>query len=97
LYLQQPANAGEVIFDRRLGPQDKHTWYLSELQDCPYWDSWTEETRDHALLVRVVEELGDKASGRCADLKVVEIPDDVEWEIDEYDGSEHVAEKHRTW
>ena len=27
----------------------------------------------------------------------VEIPDDVEWQIEEYDGTEHISEKHRTW
>ena len=32
-----------------------------------------------------------------ANLKMVEIPDDVEWEIADYDGKEWVAEKHRTW
>ena len=48
-------------------------------------------------LVAVVQELGDKANGRCAELKVVDIPDDVEWQIEEYDGSEWVAEKHRIW
>lgn len=53
--------------------------------------------RDDPALIRVVEELGKAASGRFAELKVVEIPDDVEWEIDEYDGSEQIAEKHRTW
>jgi len=30
-------------------------------------------------------------------LKVVEIPDDVEWNVQEYDGNEWVAEKHRIW
>ena len=30
-------------------------------------------------------------------LRIVEIPDDVEWEIEEYDGNEWVSEKHRTW
>jgi hypothetical protein len=53
--------------------------------------------RDDAVLILVVEELGDAANGVCADLKIVEIPDDVEWQIDEYDGNEWVAEKHRTW
>lgn len=48
-------------------------------------------------LVAVVEKLGAKADGACARLKVVEVPDGVEWEIDEYDGNEHIAEKHRTW
>jgi hypothetical protein len=48
-------------------------------------------------LVAVVEKLGEKADGFCATLKVVEIPEDVDWEIGEYDGNEWVAEKHRTW
>jgi hypothetical protein len=65
---------------------------------------WSEQTlydrdlhRDDPALVQTVEELGEKANGRHASLTVVEIPDGVEWEIDEYDGTEHVAEKHRTW
>ena len=53
--------------------------------------------RDDPALVQVVEELGEKASDSCAKLRIVEIPDDVEWEIDEYDGSEWVSEKHRRW
>lgn len=53
--------------------------------------------RDDPYLVQVVEELGDRANGRHARLKVVEIPADVDWEIDEYDGNEWVAEKHRRW
>ena len=46
--------------------------------------------RTNPKLVRVVEALGDDASGELADLRVVEIPDDVEWEIDDYDGYEEV-------
>jgi hypothetical protein len=53
--------------------------------------------RDDPLLVQVVEELGKKASGSCADLRVVEIPSGVEYVIEEYDGNEHIAEAHRTW
>lgn len=53
--------------------------------------------RNDRDLVKVVEELGDAANGGCASLSVVEIPDGVDWEIDEYDGVEHIAEKHRTW
>lgn len=55
------------------------------------------ELRAAAALVAVVEELGERANGQYADLKVVEIPDDVVWEIHEYDGNEWVAEAHRTW
>ena len=53
--------------------------------------------RDDAVLILVVEELGDAANGLCADLKIVEIPDEVDWYVEEYDGNEWVAEKHRTW
>lgn len=48
-------------------------------------------------LVHVVETLGEEANGRFSDLKVVEIPDDIEWYIDEYDGVETVREQHRSW
>jgi hypothetical protein len=53
--------------------------------------------RDDPILVEVVEQLGEDASDRFANLKVVEIPDDVQWGIEEYDGNEWIAEKHRTW
>ena len=63
--------------------------------DLDYWP-YTEE-RNNPLLVQVVEELGAKANDFCADLKIVDIPDDVEWYIHEYDGLESVYEQHRTW
>ena len=61
------------------------TWYNRDIE------------RDDPILVQVVEELGKKADGQYACLGIAEIPDDVEWVIDEYDGLEWVAEKHRTW
>lgn len=53
--------------------------------------------RNDPTLIAVIEELGDKANGGHAKLKIVEIPDDVSWQIEEYDGCEHIAEVHRTW
>lgn len=53
--------------------------------------------RNDPLLVAAVEALGERANGECSSLRVVEVPDGVDWEIDEYDGLEHIAEKHRTW
>lgn len=53
--------------------------------------------RDDPLLVQVVEELGKKSWGWAAELTVVEIPEDVDWHIVDYDGREHIAETHRTW
>jgi len=54
-------------------------------------------TRNNPILVEIVEQLGEAADGGFAELKVVDIPDDVKWQIEEYDGNEWVAEKHRKW
>lgn len=56
-----------------------------------------ENIRTHIDLVELVEDLGVKASSSLAQLEVIEIPDDVEWEIDDYDGIETIREKHRSW
>ena len=74
---------------------------------CQYsmieWKDWQEDwsyydiERNDQYLVRVIEELGDDANGRFSELKVVNIPDEVEWQIEEYDGLEWVEEKHRIW
>ncbi len=53
--------------------------------------------RNDPDLIAIVKEFGESANGDCASLKIVEIPDDVEWEISEYDGNETVEEKHRSW
>lgn len=58
--------------------------------------TWEIDRADPAL-VQVVEELGKKADGEFSQLKVVEIPADVQWQIGEYDGIEWVEEKHRRW
>lgn len=47
--------------------------------------------RHDPRLVQVVEELGDKASGRCAKLRATEISGN-RYRIDEYDGRESVVE-----
>lgn len=68
----------------------------NNLPNETYWYYGTLE-RDDSDLIAVVEKLGKEASGLCACLEVVEIPDDVEWEIDDYDGIETIHEVHRSW
>ena len=53
--------------------------------------------RDDKILVQVVAELGPKADNSFSKLEVVEIPDDVNFVITEYDGFEKVEEEHRSW
>jgi hypothetical protein len=53
--------------------------------------------RSHPLLVEAVQKLGAKANGLYTTLKIVEIPDDVEWRVDAINGKEVIREKHRMW
>ncbi len=67
------------------------------LPDKAHW-SYRDIPRDDPHLVAMVKKLGSKkASGEYSELKIVEIPDGVNWEIGEYDGMETVEESHRSW
>lgn len=69
---------------------------LEVITDPDWWPA-VDILRDSKTLLQVIEEFGPMVNDRCSELKVVEIPDDVQWHIAEYDGYEHVAEDHRTW
>lgn len=54
--------------------------------------------RSDPKLIEAIEKVGAKlSSGRCAKIEIVEIPDDVKYFIDEYDGYESIHEEHRSW
>ena len=55
------------------------------------------DQRTDPVLVSTIEALGGEASGSLARLEIVEIPDGVEWVIDEYDGVETIHEVHQSW
>jgi len=84
---------GEAYHKMSRDERREYNWKYSQ----QIWYQGDNLTRNDPILVQVVEEMGDKASGRHAKLAIVEIPDDVHWIIEEYDGKEWVAEKHRTW
>lgn len=71
-------------------------FYIDRISDDTYF-SGHEIERNDPELIRVVEELKEKANGQFSHLKIVKIPEGVHWYIEEYDGLEHVAEVHRTW
>lgn len=49
-------------------------------------------------IIELFEELGSEtSSGKYAELRIIEIPDDVEYYVYEYDGIESIHEKHRVW
>ena len=66
-------------------------WYVEHQIDS------RPDDRTDPDLISVVEKLGEEAGGECAELEIIEIPDGVQYTIEEYDGIEHVAEVHRTW
>jgi len=77
------------------------TFFKNEATDENLIDDWTFDRSDPDL-VQVVETLGEKAGdGKycICKLKVVEIPDDVKWYIENHHqgGGEFIAEEHRTW
>lgn len=100
LYKPQPLNDGKVLFDRTMDDAGLCMGITKEREIemmGRYWEMWIEKDRSDPMLVKIVEELGKEANGKFAELVVVEIPDDVNYEIDEYDGVETVHEVHKTW
>ena len=71
-------------YKSRKGITDENFYHWDIPRDCPD-------------LVAMVEEGGTDVDDIYSELKVVNVPDDVNWFIHEYDGMEHVAERHRTW
>ena len=61
-----------------------------------YYNDYGLERNDENL-IQVVEELGKEANGQCSNLKIIEIPDGIEYEISDYDGVESIEELHRSW
>ena len=56
------------------------------------------DVRTDPDLIELIEKKGTKwANGEHANLQITEIPDGVEYTVEEYDGQEWIAEKHRTW
>lgn len=78
----------------------KHDWIDSWLVKNGFVfyidDERSKEFRTNKDVIKIVKELGKKANGDHATLEIVDIPNDVEFEIKGYNGLEHIAEKHRT-
>jgi len=99
-------NDGTEEYSRIDNPKNQmsvhpYTKDLGEKTNCFEYNEYYFHVRDIERndqdLISVVEELGESASGWAANLQVIEIPDDVDWEISDYDGLESVEEKHRSW
>jgi len=74
-------------------------WIIDYYKDRNFKKYFSDDDikRDNKILVKVVKELKEEANGCCAELKIVKIPADVRYEIEEYDGMESIHEKHKSW
>lgn len=79
----------------KLHLEAKKTGDYSKTNDL-YFSDYSIE-RDDPVLIQVVEELCEEANGNHAELRIVEIPDDINYIIEEYDGFESIHEEHRVW
>lgn len=80
------------------------TLYKQATEDIPKPQNWhiiADVKRDDPVLIQIIERMGvQSAGGEFSRLRIIEIPDDVPqdgWIIQDYDGMEWVAEKHRVW
>lgn len=64
-----------------------------------YYSNFTNyNKRTHPLLIQAIEEIGEEeSSGMFGKIKIVDIPDDLECKIENYDGLESIHEIHRSW
>lgn len=76
--------------------KDQYGWTNYHVEGDEEW-YYRNIPRDDTALVQVIEELGSEANGAYSNLRVVDVPDEVNWYVEEYDGMEWVAESHRTW
>lgn len=67
---------GDIYEDGQICERD-----YGQLNDIP---------RTDPTLITVIEKLGRKADGDCANLQIEDIPAGVKYRIDEYDGNERV-------
>ena len=73
-----------------------------EIKEIPsksfYYPSfYDDESRKDEDLIDVIESLGEKANGMCAEIRIKEIPDGASFEISSYDGNESVVPQRQSW
>jgi len=86
----------EAVYNEIGIPWDGYGHLHSEELGYPKYEY--DVVRTDKRLIAAIEKIGEEASsGDFAELKIVEVPDGVNWEITEYDGYESVREVSRTF
>ncbi|MDD5006395.1 MAG: hypothetical protein PHS93_10000 [Candidatus Omnitrophica bacterium] len=86
----------EAVY-KELGIKYDGYGYLSN-EDLGIFSDNYNAYRSDPRLINAIEKVGiENSGGGCAKLSIVDIPEGISWEIDEYDGNESVEEAHRSW
>jgi len=86
-----------------LSDEAKNTYKIltADVPKGPNWYANEDIARDDPVLLAIIDSIGlQRTAGLYCKLAIIEIPDDFPedgWTINEYDGQEWVAEKHRKW
>ena len=84
------------IFTKNYGTKVNLAIVDEEEHFNPFW--WEKQYRTDPDLIAAVESLTEEEmKTERGEYKVVEIPDDVKWQLESDAGIEWIAEKHRTW
>ncbi len=90
--------AKESLFTQKCRDGYSASWIsVCKNRTVYFYDNFSVNARIDPTLIQIIEEIGNAANGPFAKLKIVEIPDDVTFVIEEYDGMETIAEVHRIW
>lgn len=69
---------------------EDHGKIINKFPQGGYWYYRIQLERTDKDLIEVVEKLGSEANTSCSNLVIVEIPDDADYEISDYDGLETI-------
>lgn len=87
----------KIIINKGQGVFDFSEEAISRIKEAGLDGIEEHELRVHPKVIEIVQELGDKANTSFSKLSVIEIPDNIECFIQDYEGMEWVVEAHRTW
>ena len=85
----------KIVINNCHGEFDLSTEAKQALYELGLW-AIKKNDRCNLDLISVIEKIGSRANGDHSELKIVEIPDDVEYIIEEYDGLEWISEVHNS-